>query len=149
VGDRFSNVRLAVALLDEHAEIEVTRVSALYETEAMEDAVGQRDFYNAAVEVETDLGPHHLLAACKEIERSLGRKPGGRRHAPRPIDIDLLLFDDLRVHEEDLVIPHPGIMRRRFVLVPLLELVPDPSLRDALAALGDDQRVTMVDPSKE
>jgi 2-amino-4-hydroxy-6-hydroxymethyldihydropteridine diphosphokinase len=115
----------------------------VYETEAMDDAAGQRDFYNAVAEVETELAPRDLLAACKEIERELGREPGPR-HAPRPIDIDLLLFGDLRLEEEDLVIPHPDLTRRRFVLVPLLELAPELPYADALAALGDDQRVTLA-----
>jgi 2-amino-4-hydroxy-6-hydroxymethyldihydropteridine diphosphokinase len=149
VGDRLANLRAAVALLDEQAEIEVTGVSAVYETEAMDDAVGQRDFYNAVVEVKTGLSPRALLAACKDVERALGREPGGRRHGPRPIDVDLLLLGDLRVDEEDLVIPHPGVTRRRFVLVPLLELAPDLDLDDALASLGDGQRVTPVGHLKQ
>jgi 2-amino-4-hydroxy-6-hydroxymethyldihydropteridine diphosphokinase len=132
-----------------HAGIDVTRVSPLYETEAMDDAAGQRDFYNGVAEVETELQPRDLLIACKDIEQQLGREPGGRRHAPRPIDIDLLLFDDLRISEDDLVIPHPGVTRRRFVLVPLLHLAPELPFHDALAALGDQQRVTMVDPAQE
>jgi 2-amino-4-hydroxy-6-hydroxymethyldihydropteridine diphosphokinase len=124
-------------------------MSPLYETEAMDDAAGQRDFYNGVAEVETELQPRELLTACKDIEQQLGREPGGQRHAPRPIDIDLLLFDDLCISEDDLVIPHPGVTRRRFVLVPLLHLAPELPFRDALAALGDEQRVTMVDSSKE
>jgi 2-amino-4-hydroxy-6-hydroxymethyldihydropteridine diphosphokinase len=106
----------------------------------MDDAVGQSDFYNAVVEVETSLEPRKLLAVCKTVERELGREPGGRRHAPRPIDIDLLLLGDLRVDEEGLVIPHPGIAHRRFVQVPLLELDPE------LLPPGDEQRVTPVGP---
>jgi 2-amino-4-hydroxy-6-hydroxymethyldihydropteridine diphosphokinase len=140
---------MAVGLLGQHPEIAVTGVSALYETEAMDDAEGQRDFYNAVAEAETELEPRALLAACKAVERQLGRDPGGRRHAPRPIDIDLLLVGDLRVDEEDLVIPHPDLTRRRFVLVPLLQLAPDLPYADALAGLGDDQRVTLVDPRQE
>jgi 2-amino-4-hydroxy-6-hydroxymethyldihydropteridine diphosphokinase len=111
----------------------------------MDDALGQRDFYNAVVEVDTELPPKDLLAACKRIERQLGREPGGPRHGPRPIDLDLLLVGDLRVEEDDLVIPHPALTRRRFVLVPLLELAPDLPYADALAAIGGGQRVTRVD----
>jgi 2-amino-4-hydroxy-6-hydroxymethyldihydropteridine diphosphokinase len=121
-------------------------MSAVYETEAMDDATGQRDFYNAVVEVQTKLTPRRLLTVCKEIERKLGREPGGR-HAPRTIDIDLLLLGDLVVDEPDLVIPHPDLTRRRFVLAPLLELAPELPYQDELAALGDDQRVTVLDPS--
>jgi 2-amino-4-hydroxy-6-hydroxymethyldihydropteridine diphosphokinase len=155
MGDRLANLRDAAERLGDHPELELAGTSSVYETEAIDDAIGQRDFYNAAVEAETALGPRDLLSVCKEVERALGRKPAGRRHAPRPIDVDLLLLGDLRVDEEDLVIPHPGITRRRFVLVPLLELAPDLSLpgggplAEALAALGEDQRVTYVDHLKE
>jgi 2-amino-4-hydroxy-6-hydroxymethyldihydropteridine diphosphokinase len=122
----------------------VTRVSAVYETEAMDGAVGQRDFYNAVAEIETDLGARELLAVCKEIERELGREPSGRRHAPRPIDVDLLLLGDHTIAEPDLVIPHPGIAHRAFVQVPLRELgveLPGP--------IAEDQRVTVADVTKE
>jgi 2-amino-4-hydroxy-6-hydroxymethyldihydropteridine diphosphokinase len=116
----------------------------------MDGAVGQRDFYNAVIEAETALGARDLLAVCKALERTLGRRPAGRRHAPRPIDIDLLLLGDLRLDEKELVIPHPGVTRRRFVLVPLLELAPDlrlpggAPLAAALEALGEHERVTPV-----
>ena len=146
MGDRLANIRAAVDLIGIHPSIDVTGRSSVYETEAMDDAAGQRDFLNAVVEAETALRPRELLAACKEVEGALGRESGGRRHAPRPIDVDVLLLGDLRLDEEDLVIPHPGVTRRRFVLVPLLELAPDLPFGDALAALGDDQRVTSVDP---
>jgi 2-amino-4-hydroxy-6-hydroxymethyldihydropteridine diphosphokinase len=136
VGDRLANLREAVARLEEHPDVEVIARSSVYETEPMDDAVGQRDFYNAVVEVETALGPRDLLAVCKDVERALGREPGGPRHAPRPIDVDLLLLGDVRLAEDDLVIPHPGVARRRFVLAPLLELAPD-------------QRVTRVGALKE
>jgi 2-amino-4-hydroxy-6-hydroxymethyldihydropteridine diphosphokinase len=131
-------------LLGQQAEIDVARASAVYETEPMDDAVGQRDFYNAVVEIETSLGPRELLAACKSVERSLGREPAGRRHAPRPIDIDLLRLGDLHVDEPDLVIPHPGIAHRAFVQVPLLEL--DSTLP---VPRTEGQRVTRVGPLQE
>jgi 2-amino-4-hydroxy-6-hydroxymethyldihydropteridine diphosphokinase len=117
----------------------VTARSSVYETEAMDDAAGQRDFYNAVVAVESALEPRDLLAACKEIERALGREPGGARHSPRPIDIDLLMLDDLRINEPDLVVPHPGIAHRAFVQVPLAELG-----ADLTPARFEDQRVTPV-----
>jgi 2-amino-4-hydroxy-6-hydroxymethyldihydropteridine diphosphokinase len=134
-----------VGQLGDYSGIEVKRMSSFYETEAMDGAAGQRDFHNAVVEVETELAPRTLLSACKEIERELGRSPAAQ-HAPRPIDVDLLLLGDLRVDEPDLVIPHPGLARRRFVLVPLLELAPELPYHDALAALGDEQRVTRIEP---
>jgi 2-amino-4-hydroxy-6-hydroxymethyldihydropteridine diphosphokinase len=84
-----------------------------------------------------------LLAAAKRIEIELGRDPDATRHAPRPLDIDLLMLDGARVDEPDLQVPHPEIEMRRFVLEPLLELDPPerPRLERALAAL-EGQRVT-------
>jgi 2-amino-4-hydroxy-6-hydroxymethyldihydropteridine diphosphokinase len=99
------------------------------------------------IEVETSLEPRDVLAACKTVERELGRAPGGRRHAPRPIDIDLLLLGDLHLDEEGLVIPHPGIAHRRFVQVPLLELDQGLDLPGALA--GEDQRLTRIGSLQE
>jgi 2-amino-4-hydroxy-6-hydroxymethyldihydropteridine diphosphokinase len=122
----------------------VVAQSSVYETEAMDDAAGQHDFYNAVVAVDTALEPRELLGACKEIERALGREPTGRRHGPRPIDVDLLLLGDLQVDEPDLVIPHPGIPHRAFVQVPLLEL--DSNLP---VARSEGQRVTPVAALKE
>jgi 2-amino-4-hydroxy-6-hydroxymethyldihydropteridine diphosphokinase len=110
--------------------------SSVYETEPVGEVLDQPDFYNAVVAVETNLSPHELLAACKGIERDLGRREGGARHAPRPIDLDLLIMEDVALAEEGLVIPHPELANRRFVLAPLEEL--------ALAAIGDSQRVVRV-----
>jgi 2-amino-4-hydroxy-6-hydroxymethyldihydropteridine diphosphokinase len=133
------HLRSAVARLDSHPDIVVVAQSSVYETEAMDDAVGQSDFYNAVVQVDTALGPRELLRICKDIERTLGREPGGPRHAPRPIDIDLLLLDDMRLDDADLTIPHPGLAHRAFVQIPLLEL--DPTLP---VSRSEGQRVTPV-----
>jgi 2-amino-4-hydroxy-6-hydroxymethyldihydropteridine diphosphokinase len=124
--------------------------SSVYETEPVGEVLDQPDFYNAVVGVETDLPPRELLAACKQIERELGRPAGGPRHAPRPIDIDLLIIEDVALSEDGLVIPHPELANRRFVLAPLDELAPEITLADgrtpaqALAALGDGQRATRI-----
>ncbi|WP_322796056.1 2-amino-4-hydroxy-6-hydroxymethyldihydropteridine diphosphokinase, partial [Tepidiforma sp.] len=82
-------------------------------------------FLNAAVLAETDLPPHDLLALLKRIEHDLGRRPG-RRWGPRPIDLDILFYGDLRLDAEDLTIPHPRIAERAFVLAPLAEVLPGP-----------------------
>lgn len=150
IGNREANLREAVALLRSVDGVEVVACSSIYETEAMDDAVGQRDFYNAAVAIRTTLDPGDLLRECKAIERRLGREPNPPRHAPRPIDVDLLLLGKRELIEPGLVLPHPSITARRFVLVPLLELDPElelpagTRLADALAALGDGQRATRV-----
>ena len=123
--------------------------SSVYETEPVGEVLDQPDFYNAAVRIETELDPHMLLAQCKRIEAELGRRPGGPTGGPRPIDVDLLLVGELTVADGRLVIPHPEVTRRRFVLEPLLELDPaltlpgGTSLREALE-LAPGQRVTAV-----
>jgi 2-amino-4-hydroxy-6-hydroxymethyldihydropteridine diphosphokinase len=151
VGDRLAHMKAAVAKLDDADGVRVLRTSSVYETEPVGEITDQPDFYNAVTEVDTSLDPHALLAACKRIETELGRQPGGPRHGPRPIDVDLLMVDGVTTADERLVLPHPEVTTRRFVLAPLLELEPDLALPDgtrlaaALAALGTDQRVTPVD----
>jgi 2-amino-4-hydroxy-6-hydroxymethyldihydropteridine diphosphokinase len=149
VGDRRGNLTAAVRALPAHG-VEVIASSSVYETEPVGLVLDQRDFYNACVRVETAHGPEELLDACKAVERSLGREPGGVRHGPRPIDVDLLLLDDVRYASDRLTLPHPEVLSRRFVLVPLLELDPELTLpdgtrpADALEALGPGQEVRRV-----
>jgi 2-amino-4-hydroxy-6-hydroxymethyldihydropteridine diphosphokinase len=143
VGDRRAHLLDAVAALPAQG-VDVLASSSVYETEPVGLVLDQREFYNACLAIDTDHGPDELLAACKAVERSLGREPGGIRHGPRPIDVDVLLLDELQFASDRLTLPHPEVTSRRFVLVPLLELdpalaLPDGSrLSDALAALGGD-----------
>ncbi len=113
----------AVVALSESERINVTAWSSVYETEPME-VENQQFFLNMVVEVKMDLGPSQLLDRLKEIERSLGRKDKGKLE-PRTIDLDLLLYGDLVLNEDSLIIPHPRMESRAFVLVPLAELTPD------------------------
>jgi 2-amino-4-hydroxy-6-hydroxymethyldihydropteridine diphosphokinase len=130
--------------------IEVLATSSVYETEPVGEVTEQRDFYNAAVRVETTLEPQDLLAACKRIERELGREPEAPRHGSRPIDVDVLLVGDVELSAEGLTLPHPEITSRRFVLEPLLELHPGLALpngtplRAQLTRLGSKQRVKRI-----
>jgi 2-amino-4-hydroxy-6-hydroxymethyldihydropteridine diphosphokinase len=148
-GDRLLNLQRALELLETTPGVRVVAWSSVYETEPVGEITEQPDFYNAVVEVETDLDPHSLLKACKEVERRLGRRRGVR-HGPRPIDVDLLLVEDLVVADEGLTVPHPELPQRRFVLVPLAEVGPElrlsdgRSLEQALDALGSEQRVERV-----
>jgi 2-amino-4-hydroxy-6-hydroxymethyldihydropteridine diphosphokinase len=144
LGDRRAMLQAAV---DGLAGRGVTAVasSSTYETDPVGDVLDQPAFLNACVAVETELGdPEALLDAVKEVERELGRTTSGPdyvRHGPRAIDVDVLLAGDLSFHSERLSVPHPGVLQRRFVLIPLLELdleltTPDGvRLADALAAL--------------
>jgi 2-amino-4-hydroxy-6-hydroxymethyldihydropteridine diphosphokinase len=149
VGDRRAHLLDAVAALPEHG-VQVIASSSVYETEPVGLVLDQREFYNACVRVETHLGPAELLDACKAVERDLGREPGGVRHGPRPIDVDVLLLGNERFESDRLTLPHPEVSSRRFVLVPLLELDPELTLpdgtrlADALAALGPGQDVQRV-----
>jgi 2-amino-4-hydroxy-6-hydroxymethyldihydropteridine diphosphokinase len=146
VGDRRAHLAAAVAALPAHG-VAVTATSSVYETEPVGEVLDQREFLNACARIETELDPEGLLDAAKAVERELGRVPGGVRHGPRPIDVDVLLLGDREHASDRLTLPHREVTSRRFVLVPLLEL--DPGLRlpgggllrDALAGLGSGQDV--------
>lgn len=122
VGERRDFVRSAVGRL--RAEVKVEAVSSLYETSPV-GGPPQRSFVNAVVRVSTELPPRELLGLCKDLEKKMGREASDMRWGPRVIDLDLLLYDDMKISEPDLEIPHPRMNERRFVLVPLLEIDPD------------------------
>jgi 2-amino-4-hydroxy-6-hydroxymethyldihydropteridine diphosphokinase len=128
-GDRVASLRAAREALGRHG-IEVTGASSVYQTAPQGEVTDQPDFLNACLRIETELGPEELLGACKDVERALGRTPGGPRHGPRPIDVDLLLLGDVVLRTERLELPHPEVSKRRFVLEPLLELDPELELPD-------------------
>ena len=124
--------------------------SSVYETAPQGEVTDQPDFLNACVRIQTDLEPEALLAACKRVEGELGRAPGGPRHGPRPIDVDVLLLGGREQSSDRLTLPHAEVTSRRFVLEPLLELdpgltLPDGTrLADRLPAVADQpvERVT-------
>src|SRR5205085_4801810 len=119
----------AVAGLPRHG-VDVLASSSVYETEPVGLVLDQREFLNACVRISTDLDPEALLDACKAVERELGREPGGVRHGPRPVDVDLLLLGDIEHRSERLTLPHRDVLHRRFVLAPLMELDPELALPD-------------------
>jgi 2-amino-4-hydroxy-6-hydroxymethyldihydropteridine diphosphokinase len=122
LGDRAGHLREALQRLGETAG-EVIRVSAIYETEPME-FVEQPWFLNAAAELHTDLTPRALMAALLVIETEMGRVRLQDK-GPRLIDLDILLYGDVILHESGLTIPHSDLAGRRFVLTPLAEIAPD------------------------
>ncbi|MDQ4006187.1 MAG: 2-amino-4-hydroxy-6-hydroxymethyldihydropteridine diphosphokinase [Actinomycetota bacterium] len=126
LGDRLANLLGVVERLNER-RIRTVRSSRVYETEPV-GGPAQPPYLNAVIEVETDLEPHQLLRKCLEVEDSLGRVRE-ERWGPRTADIDILTFDDVEIDEDALRIPHPRAHERGFVLIPLLELEPDPKLR--------------------
>jgi 2-amino-4-hydroxy-6-hydroxymethyldihydropteridine diphosphokinase len=124
IGDRRANLLAAVKGLGEHG-IRVVASSSVYDTEPVGLVLEQPDFLNACLEIETPLAPLGLLEVCKVVEREVGREAGGPRHGPRVIDVDVLLLHTVMFISERLTLPHPEMLNRRFVLVPLLELDPD------------------------
>jgi len=124
LGGRAENCIIAVARLAH--KLQVLKISDIYETEpwgTAETAADQPEFMNVAVEIETRLDPHELLEACKRIEDMMGREPG-ERWGPRVIDLDILLYEDRVMEDDDLVLPHPRMHERRFVLQPLADIAP-------------------------
>ena len=121
LGDRQSN--LAQALQHIRARAAIEKVSACYETKPV-GYLEQPDFINIACLITTELPPHELLRFLKQIEKRMGREPSFR-DAPRPIDIDILLYDNLVLESPELTIPHPRLSKRAFVLVPLAEIAAD------------------------
>jgi 2-amino-4-hydroxy-6-hydroxymethyldihydropteridine diphosphokinase len=128
-GDRHANLAAALKGLAGLGRIEAA--SDVYET-APVGVTDQPDFWNMAVRMRTPLEPRELLTAVKAIEAALGRMPG-RRWGPRPIDIDILLFADMILCEEDLQIPHPRMLERAFVRRPLCDI--DPVMRHPVRGL--------------
>lgn len=135
LGDRRANLSAALAALPPH--VQVLQVSHLFETEPAY-VTDQPRFLNAALCGATALAPAALLARLKQIEQELGRA-AGPRFGPRPIDLDILLYDDLALDSPDLTIPHPRMAERPFVLVPLAQIAPGltpPGWGEPVAALA-------------
>jgi len=122
LGNREENCERAIRLLIEHG-ITVTKRSSMIETEPW-GVREQPKFINMAVAIGTELDPEGLLRILKKIEEEIGRLPTSR-WGPRIIDLDILLYDDLIMETPDLVIPHPGVGEREFVLKPLAEIAPE------------------------
>jgi 2-amino-4-hydroxy-6-hydroxymethyldihydropteridine diphosphokinase len=126
LGDRLSNLRAACDLLRNIAiPGEVFLQASIYQTEPKLCPPGSPFFYNSAVEIAFEGDVFNLLDITQSIEKSLGRTGGFERNAPRIIDVDLLYFGDAIIDTEALVLPHPRIGERRFVLQPLADIRPD------------------------
>jgi 2-amino-4-hydroxy-6-hydroxymethyldihydropteridine diphosphokinase len=119
VGDRWEYLRDAVARLPD-----VVRISPVYETDPVGGPDGQNTYLNLVVELSTDRSPRQLLEVAQAAEASAGRERTVR-FGPRTLDVDVLLVGDQVVHDRDLIIPHPRMWERPFVLVPLSDLAPE------------------------
>lgn len=152
-GDRQDFCDRAVALMGLLPQSTLTGVSSYYETEPIDVAHGHDAtwFYNGVVRLETQLQPEHLLAICRETERSLGRDPE-RKHVSRLMDLDVLFYGQRIIDTPQLTVPHPRLHQRRFVLAPMTELAPDwvhpqykQTMQVLLDRLTDTHRVQRLD----
>lgn len=136
-GDRLAHIDQAAKALAAMHHARLLQMASIRET----DPVGgppQEKFLNTVVELDTPLTPQQLLSSLQAIERDLGRQPSRERWGPRPIDLDLLLYEDRVVTGARLTVPHPRLHERRFVLEPLAELAPavtHPVLKRTIAEL--------------
>lgn len=120
IGDRSENFRRAIEKLERKPDIQVVNHSSIYDT----DPVGYEDqdqFLNMVIKVKTNLKPFELIDVCLEIENELGRKRE-IRWGPRTIDLDILLYNQENINSEKLIVPHPRMHERAFVIIPLLEI---------------------------
>jgi len=125
VGDVRATFDRALALLCDNAAVRLSARSSDYRTPPW-GVTDQPPFVNAVIAVSTSLSPHDLLFRAQACERALGRDRTQERHwGPRPIDIDLIAYDDLVLDDADLKLPHPLLFKRAFVLVPLAEIAPN------------------------
>ncbi len=142
---REDNIASAIRHLEAHPEIKVDKISSLYETEPV-GLKEQPSFLNAVVSITTSLTPQELLAVCLSVEREMGRVREVR-WGPRNIDIDLLIYHDVEMNENALELPHPRMPDRKFVLIPLREIVGNESIykgkkvQELLDATIDDSKV--------
>ncbi len=153
LGDRRANLTGAIDQLRAH--LTITHTSSIYET-APAYVTDQPSFYNMVLQGQTALSPHDLLHTLQSIERALGRRET-IRYGPRPIDLDILLYDDLQLETPELTIPHPRMSERAFVLIPLAEIASDliipgqtepvQTLADHLTTEGEGQILRVVTES--
>jgi len=143
VGDVRSTFRRAIALLCDGSAVRLTARSSDYRTLPW-GVTDQPPFVNAVIGMTTSLSPHELLARAEQCERALGRdRTHERRWGPRSIDIDLLAYDDLVLNDPHLILPHPRLFERAFVLVPLAEIAPE----RVIAGVGVRDALERVDTS--
>jgi len=144
VGDSRAILDRAVAMLCDGTDVRLLARSSDYRT-APWGVTDQAPFINLCIAVETSLAPHPLLARAHEVERALGRdRTREQRWGPRSADIDIITYDGVSLNNEDLIVPHPRLFERAFVLIPLAEIAPDlivagTRIADAATRFKDDK----------
>lgn len=149
IGNRRANIVRALKKIQEDPSLTVKKVSSLYESSPV--GPKQRNFVNAACQIETNLTPQELLLTLQAIEAKMGRVRTSRQ-GPRNIDLDIIFYNRMKIKEKNLTIPHPRFDRRRFVLRPVREISPGmipPGFRKTLAQLDSEltdpeQKVTLL-----
>ena len=150
LGERLNNLQGAVNSLADTPEVWVTAVSPVYETAPVDAPEDSKDYLNAVVLADTTLSARTLLERALAVEDAYGRERTTERHAPRTLDVDLIVVGDRRANDDDLVLPHPKAHERAFVLAPWNDVEPDAELLDQgpvveLLAKTGDQRITRRD----
>ena len=145
LGNRIENLRLAVESIQRFCSGEVL-TSSIFETVPVDWPEGSEPFYNAVIEVKCKLEAKEVLEKFQSIEKKLGRVPDQEANSPRPIDIDILFYGELKMSKPSLKVPHPRLLERRFVLEPLSEIRPGlilpgetASIEEVLAELESDE----------
>jgi len=122
LGNRRKNIKLALEKIRQLKDTKLLKVSKVMESIPLGGPVGQGKFLNAALKIKTGFSPKQLLKQLKIIEKDLGRVPTVR-WGPRVIDLDILLYSDRLINTRELVVPHPRILERKFMIKPLLEVI--------------------------
>jgi 2-amino-4-hydroxy-6-hydroxymethyldihydropteridine diphosphokinase len=122
IGDTRQLITDAIVCLALRSELQILAKSCFYQSAPVDAAGG--DYINAVIEIETELSPYGLLHVCQAIEKEFGRERP-YANAPRTLDLDILAFEGVTQNETELILPHPRIIERSFVLLPLLEIAPD------------------------
>lgn len=149
LGKKKENYLEALTRIAKIPKTRIIKESSPYESEPLGES---KEWYvNGVVEIETELKPDLLLKKCKNIERAMGRKKVRKRWGARIIDLDILLYDNLKVEKKNLKIPHPEMHKRKFVLIPLSEIAPQvihpilgATISELLVSIEDQKRVSLL-----